>query len=160
MTYGSAQQTTTSSTDQTPENAGSSHVRTHKPRRLQYVLQAVNAWGTRPFRYGETDCCQFAAYVLEYLTGENPMAELSYHSRVEADQLIRSLGGLTGALTTTLDREPVPKVHLLPGDPVLLRRPGVEAVCVYLGTENVIGLDLQGVPRRFPLRWCPYGWAV
>lgn len=131
-----------------------------RPRRLAYVLQAVNAWGHRPIRYGESDCCMFAAHVLHYLTGRDFAKRLTWNSKREADDLIRRLGGLSGALTTVLEREPGSKVFLRPGDPVLLRRPGVEAICIYLGTDHVIGLDLQGRPQRFPLRWCPYGWAV
>lgn len=154
-----AQQIPTSSRDRSSKNGAFSGVRAHKPRRTAFVLQALNAWGQRPFRYGQADCCQLAAFVVDYLTGKDYSAAFEYHSKAQADALIAGHGSLSELVSSVLG-PPVPKAELRPGDPVLLDVGGVGALMVYLGTENVAGLDLSGRIQRYPLRFCRWGWRT
>jgi len=70
--------------------------------RLATVNEVVNTMTGANFKYGELDCCLFAALVAEKLTGKNYAEEFSYDSEEEAYQIIEEKGGLAGLLTYLL----------------------------------------------------------
>lgn len=45
-------------------------------------------------KYGESDCCQFAASYLERLTGRNVLEELTYKNHRQADKILSERGGI------------------------------------------------------------------
>ena len=61
--------------------------------RLNDVIEAAL---DRPFRWGENDCCLFAADVVHVLTGRDPAADYRgrYASAAQAAKLIQRLGGI------------------------------------------------------------------
>lgn len=157
----SAQQNATSSREQSKKNAACSdvHMQQLLPRRLPYVLQALNAWGERPFAYGTADCCQFVAHVAKYLTGKDYAAGFNYSTWAESERLLAASGGLCGLLSGVLG-DPVPKARLIPGDVALWRRGSLEAATVYLGTGNVAALTIRGGIEALSDRRVRWGWRI
>lgn len=58
---------------------------------------------TRPFKWGEHDCCTFAGGAVEAMTDVDPMPEFrgKYRSAASSSRALRSIGG--GDLARTLD---------------------------------------------------------
>ena len=61
------------------------------------MRKVIDKYASLPFTYG-TDCCQFAADVIEHFTGNNPIADLVYTDERSAYRIIRGFGGLGAAL--------------------------------------------------------------
>ena len=75
-------------------------------------------WSEKPFSYGE-DCCQFAAAVVEAITGHNPMRSFVYESERQALRVIARYGGLRQAIIATLG-SPIPVADARDGDVLLV----------------------------------------
>ena len=55
-------------------------------------------WQFRPFQWGKTDCCQFAARSVQFLHGITPPATPPYCTRRAALRVVRGLGGYVGMM--------------------------------------------------------------
>jgi hypothetical protein len=86
------------------------------------IRKALRAIATEEFRYGQTDCCQFAARVAQEITGIN-YAQMFYYSSEKAAQSIVDEFGSIEAMVTSVLGEPSPVEDLQDGDPVLVRLP-------------------------------------
>lgn len=86
--------------------------------RLAVVNGVVNTMTDEDFKYGDLDCCLFAALVAQDISGHDYAAEFNYDSEDEAAQIIAAHGGLEGLLTALLG-EPTTNTPR-PGDTVLL----------------------------------------
>lgn len=118
------------------------------------MMEVFDRYILRPFVYGESDCCQFAAACIEHQTGENPARGIEYSNEEQARALIRAHGGLCGLVS-----------HFL-GDPVevpqdgyiaLVRRPTLLGV-VYRGriVARTPG-DINDIPlERAERFWSPW----
>ena len=86
-----------------------------------------------PFGFGSQDCCTFPAKVIEARTGRNPLGTLSWSSALEAERLLKSMGGLKAAVTACLG-EPVAPLLARVGDPVMVMDGDREMLTVCHGT--------------------------
>ena len=64
---------------------------------LDYIVEQAR----QPFEWGKTDCVQFAAGMIERLTGARPDLP-SYSSEIDAKRVLVSLGGLEAAVSKYL----------------------------------------------------------
>ena len=65
---------------------------------LAYLQEQV----VKPFAWGSTDCVQFAAGIVERVTGNNYAASYTYDSELSAARLIRDAGGLEALVSKHL----------------------------------------------------------
>lgn len=74
----------------------------------------------RPFKYGETDCCLFAADCVQAMTGHDPAADArgEYTDERGAARVMKKLGGLEAIAATRCGPEVSPAVARV-GDVVL-----------------------------------------
>lgn len=80
------------------------------------LVQKVEEWRYRPFEWGVSDCCQFAADVVLALTGTDHRAAFpQYGSREEAEAIIAQHGGMVGLLSSVLG-EAKPVARAMRGD--------------------------------------------
>lgn len=98
--------------------------------RLQDVLAAAK---TRPFTWGEHDCCLFGADVVRAQTGRDPAEKWrgTYGTASEAVRLLAELGGLD-ALCAMAGSEADPVMAGL-GDVGIAASAERECVCVHSG---------------------------
>ena len=66
------------------------------------VGRVVDRWRGRPFRYGETDCCQFVGELFRARHGRNPMDAFVYSGVDGASRIVGQYGSLRAAVTATL----------------------------------------------------------
>tara|TARA_Y100000593_G_C4242480_1_gene302881 strand:- start:633 stop:1031 length:399 start_codon:yes stop_codon:yes gene_type:complete len=122
------------------------------------VLEALNDWEKTDFHYGRSDCCQFAGFITERLTGKNYLSQFSYEGKAEADALIEKHNGL-GNLIDSLLGESVSIEDLNDGNPVLMKLPIVgELLGIWLGNVGV-GVTEKGLVRVLPA-YCVRGWVT
>tara|TARA_R110000782_G_scaffold33535_10_gene80798 strand:+ start:1432 stop:1818 length:387 start_codon:yes stop_codon:yes gene_type:complete len=100
------------------------------------VIQALNSWQKRSFKYGESDCCKFAAHVLTEITGRDYIARFDYHNEKDAFELIEQHGSLAGLVSHALGVKS--GTNYIDGDPVMVRLPIIgDAMGVKLGNYAV-----------------------
>lgn len=120
------------------------------------TLQAINKWKRRDFRYGDSDCCQFTAFIVRELTGRDYAQPFSYDSEAEAYKFITEHGGLRDFAKSILGDE---STNLKSGDPVIMRLPMVgELMGVLLG-ETIVSVCAAGLVR-VDRRYLICGWSV
>jgi hypothetical protein len=66
------------------------------------IVKALNKWPKQTFKYGVTDCCQFASFMVKELTGVDHAAEFDYRGAEGAEQIITQHNGLVGLFTYLL----------------------------------------------------------
>ena len=121
------------------------------------ILGVISRWSRRKFRYGAVDCCQFAGDIVREVTGRNPMDAFSYSSREEAEEIIRSHGGLEAAVSATLG-EPVGTDQAEDGDVLMVdSEQGPAVATCYRG--RAIVLTPNG-PMDWPLQFATRCWKV
>lgn len=114
----------------------------------------IDKYAGLPFSYG-TDCCQFAAEVIEHFTGNNPIAGLVYSDERSAYRIIRELGGMGAALRHYLG---APYAGHKDGDICLINaNDGREAAAVIY--RNRVIARVEGGLMDYPLArakavWC------
>ena len=85
---------------------------------------------TRPFKWGEHDCCTFASGAVEAMTGVDPMPEFrgKYRSAATSSRALRTIGA--GDLARTLDSKfrSVPASLAQRGDIVM--HDGLLSICL------------------------------
>jgi len=125
------------------------------PSRLQAVFSAAR---TRPFAWGEHDCCLHAAAVVEACTGVDLAAPWrgTYSTAAEAARLLASLGGLR-ALAAQAGPE-IDPAFATAGDVALIEgEDGSELLAVHSGqvwtAVSVAGLVVVREPSRVLAAW-------
>jgi hypothetical protein len=122
------------------------------------VLQALNKWQRRDFDYGDSDCCQFAGFVVKELTGKDYLADFDYTSEDEANQIIKSNGDLEATVSSVLGKS-ITDINSLPdGSPVLLDLPEGSAMGIKFG-NYAVGLVKKGM-TKIPNQHISVGWQV
>jgi hypothetical protein len=120
------------------------------------VLAALNKWQRRQFNYGDADCCQFTAFIVNELTGHDYTADFIYQSEQEADNIINKFKGLKALIVSILGE---PSQQLKDGDPCLVNIPlSGELMGVKLGS-SIVALTQRGMIRIHE-RYLVCGWSV
>lgn len=113
----------------------------------------IDAAETRQFKWGEFDCCLFAADVIKILTGDDPAKEFrgTYTTARQALRLVKNSGGSVGMIGAGLGFQEIPPLYAGVGDIMRLRLPGtmvqfggIGAVC--LG-PTIAFLNKNGLER-------------
>lgn len=104
------------------------------------VLQALNTWKKRQFSYGDADCCQFAGFVVEQLTGQDYLESFEYNSEDVANRIISSHGDLKATVSSVLGE---PTTDIKDGDPCLVQLPYGQLLGIKLG-NSVVCLAKKG----------------
>ena len=123
------------------------------------VIDALNKWERRSFRYGDADCCQFAGFIARELTGTNYLKSFQYASEEAAYQIIEGHGSLKEAVISVLG-DPTDDLDELPdGSPVLLEVPRHgEVMGVKLGDQAVC--LVQNGMAQLPNKLIKSGWSL
>lgn len=119
---------------------------------------ALTAEKVKPFAWGQSDCCRFAARLVEAMTGEDVMAGFDYSSEAEARLQIGSFGGLRQFLRHTFG--PWRKPAFAHRGDVMLAKGGM-AVGVCLGSRVAVMTEDRGyeaLPRSAFVAAFPLGW--
>ncbi|MDA0790256.1 MAG: hypothetical protein O2780_12465 [Proteobacteria bacterium] len=98
------------------------------------IRKALRAIAAEEFRYGQTDCCQFAARVAQEITGIDYARLFYYNSERAAQSIVDEFGSLEVMVTSVLG-EPSPVDDLQDGDPVLVRLPVIN--------QDALGIRLR-----------------
>lgn len=123
------------------------------------MARVVLAHRRVPHVWGQTDCCRFAARVVDAMTGSGLELQLRelYDDEASAQALIRFHGSLERAVTALLRQDPL-GVRARRGDLVLIE--GGDAVGICDG-QYVLAMGPDGirdqVPRTEILRVWPIG---
>jgi hypothetical protein len=104
----------------------------------------------RPFRYGEHDCCLFAANVALALTGSDPAATLRgrYKTRLGAQRLIAAAGGLeslAAQLASASGYAEIAPLLAQRGDAVLIETARADALGVIDDAGRIACAGLHGL---------------
>jgi hypothetical protein len=117
---------------------------------------------TRPFRYGDWDCCIFAADAIQQISGVDIAAEFrgKYGSRREAYDLIRSVRLVAERVATIHGMQQVPITYARRGDMALIPR----ARDYSLGIVSLTGKEIVVLRSRtlmtLPLSYGLVAWHV
>ncbi len=121
------------------------------------ISDLVHEYPARRIDYKRADCARFAAYIVERLTGDNPIP-WAYSSQKEAEAILAEHGGLVRAVSAVMGKLRPTKV-LEPGDPVIYRFPGVVGLGVVDDEKRfAFILHEKGSVVRIPLGYCVGGW--
>jgi len=121
------------------------------------VSQIVAQWKVAPFKRGSTDCCAFADYVVWSLTGEHYLPV--YSSDEEAQEICEKYGGLSGAVSHSMERPPVPREELSEGDVAYISHESMEGVGIVMG-RRVATVVEDGRLVALPMRVVEHGWKT
>lgn len=122
------------------------------------IHQALNKWRKRNFNFGDADCCQFAGFIVQELTGKNYLATFAYQSEVEADEIIFGFGGLEHTVESVLGDSERSFNILGDGSPVLCNTPHGQLLGVKLGSV-AIALGKKGF-INLPQSMVKAGWNI
>ena len=120
------------------------------------TAQAINKWERREFSYGDSDCCQFTAFVVKQLTGRDYARQFSYSSEAEADALISAQGDLRDFAASILGE---PTGGLKTGDPVIMDLPQIGQVMGVILGDKLVSVCKRGL-IRVDKRYLVCGWAL
>lgn len=120
------------------------------------VYAALNKWKRREFRYGDADCCQFAAFIVKELTGKDYAEQFKYESEAQAEVLIGREGELVDFIGSILGKA---SSDLKDGDPCIVDIPIAGQVCGIKLSDRVVCLTEKGM-IRIPDRYLIAGWSV
>lgn len=121
------------------------------------VAEAVRAWRVRPFRRGSTDCCAFADFVVWKLTGKHYLP--AYSTDEEAQAICEKYGGLSGAVSYSMERAPVPVEELSEGDVAYISRGAFGGIGVVMGRKVATVVE-DGRVIALPMRFVEHGWKT
>lgn len=126
---------------------------------LRYAKEC-NKWRDAPFKWGEHDCCLWAANIVLALTGQDFANDLrfSYDSALGAAKVLERLGGVEAIATAALG-EPVPVLMAGVGDIVCIDQEGRRSLAVCNGT-NVLAVAAAGGLAVLPLTDAVLLWKV
>jgi len=122
------------------------------------LAAVIRDWSDRPFRYGLTDCCQFAADAVRLRRPGDPMRRFCYSDEDSARALVNQYGSLRDAIASELGK-PVDVSETTDGDVLLVDSPvfGQAAAIRYRG--RCIVRTATGV-TDWPLSRAVCGWRV
>lgn len=120
------------------------------------VQTALNRWQRRQFNYGDADCCQFAAFIVNEMTGKNYASQFKYNSEAQAESIISKKGKLADLIQSVLGE---PSNDLKDGDPCVLDLPIIGQVCGIKYQGSVVCLTAKGM-KQLPDRYLVLGWSV
>ena len=120
------------------------------------TLDAINQWNRRQFSYGDSDCCQFAAFVVKQLTGRDYAEQFTYKTKEEADALISAQGDLRDFAQSILG---APTGNLKTGDPVIVELPTIGLAMGILIGDKIASVCERGL-IRVDKRYLVCGWAL
>ena len=127
--------------------------------RIPALNAAIEAARDKPFKWGEHDCCIFAANVVRDMTGADFAAGYrgQYHDARSALEIVAKNAGLEAIATQALG-EPIPASKAKRGDVVLVDTEGRHALGICIG-ERVAAPGRDGLV--FPLmdQWIK-AWTV
>ena len=123
------------------------------------AIEAVSEWGDRELVWGKTDCCQFADFVVEKLTGHRYI-HWSYTSELGAAKILVEHGGLAGAVTHAMEREPVEPADLKIGAVTEIDCEGPNALGIYVGYGVVSAIGPDGAQVVYPIGDAVRGWNI
>jgi len=123
---------------------------------MENVQTALNRWQRRQFNYGDADCCQFAAFIVNEITGKNYASQFKYNSEAQAESIISRKGKLVDLIESVLGE---PSDDLKDGDPCVLDLPIIGQVCGIKYQGSVVCLTAKGM-KQLPDRYLVLGWSV
>lgn len=107
------------------------------------VLRALNNWKRREFKYGDSDCCSFIAFIVNELIGVDHRENFTYNSEDEANQIIEDYGSFE-ALIDSVFGEPQ---EASDGCPVMLKLPIVGKVMGIKLDDTVVCVTKHGMSQ-------------
>ena len=120
------------------------------------ITEALNSWNRRDFNYGDADCCQFAAFIVQQMTGKDFATDFNYQSESQAYEIVEQEGKLVDFLQTVLGN---PSTELKDGDPCVVDLPIIGQVCGVKYKSNVVCLTDKGL-TKIRDRYLLSGWSV
>lgn len=118
----------------------------------------VEEWRSRAFAWGTADCCQFAAEVVEAITGDDKRSLFpAYADEAAARAIIAANGGLSGLASAALGASKHPS-RAMRGDVVLLDRGEGELIGICIGSR-IVAPGLQGLEFA-PMSCALAAWSV
>ena len=120
------------------------------------VQTALNKWHRRQFNYGDADCCQFAAFIVNEMTGKNYASQFKYESEAQAEVLVGREGELVDFIESVLGE---PSEDIKDGDPCVVDLPIIGQVCGIKYQGSVVCLTARGM-KQIPDRYLISGWSV
>ena len=130
--------------------------------RRRAVRETLLDVANEPFKWGEIDCCQFAAMVAHRITGKDYSAGYEYATENEANGILESFDeSLETMVTSLLHVKPCEDLKRLTiGDPVLLTIPGVGELLGVMGDKAVFVKSETGVLKWPRLNSIKAGWNL
>lgn len=120
------------------------------------VLKALNKWERRQFEYGSVDCCQFAGFIVNEITGRDYLVDFDYNSEDTANKIISANGDLIKTASLVLGPPTKNVTGLRDGCPVIVDLKGLQIMGIKLGLDAVCLLTKGLV--RVPVSHALVGW--
>jgi hypothetical protein len=122
------------------------------------LSERVEAWRHRPFRYGESDCCQFVADVVLAISGIDYRARFPrYASESEAYEVLAAHSGAQGLIESVLGPAMAPSFARR-GDVVLADFGDGLAAGICLGVQ-CCAPGARGLTFR-PMTFAVAAWSI
>ncbi len=124
---------------------------------LARLWAEIEAAETRPFLWGQHDCCKFAARCVEAVTGEP--VELPYDDKPSAFRYLTEQGGIAAAVTARYG-EPTTWWKVQRGDLCLVDTPdGIGSLGVCMGPTIACVSQDRGL-EYLPLDAATHCWRI
>ena len=120
------------------------------------VLKALNKWERRQFEYGSVDCCQFAGFIVNEITGLDYLVDFDYNSEDTANKIISANGDLIKTASLVLGSPSKNVTGLRDGCPVIVEIKDLQIMGIKLGLDAVCLLTKGLV--RVPVSHALVGW--
>ena len=120
------------------------------------IRAALNAWERQEFDYGKTDCCQFASFIVNHITGVDYSAGFHYDNESDALALIAKHDNLEGLISSIIGE---PSDEFGDGDPVLCDLPVAGDTMGIKYGDGAVCITQKGmiqVPNKYIVR----GWGL
>lgn len=119
-------------------------------------LSSLNAWEKKDFKYGSTDCCQFASHVVKEITGEDHAAKFAYGSEEEAQKIIAEHNGLVGLISSLIGE---PTKAEKDGDVCVLFIPSIGELLGIRYKDDVVCITEKGL-KAVEYKYVIAEWAI
>lgn len=132
----------------------------------RHLIETIEAAQKRPFVFGESDCCLFAADVFEAMTGTDPASKWrgKYKSEKGAIRMLKRIGGggfveAMEIIMLGLGLEEVKPVFAQRGDVVLVMNGGRHILGVIDSRGLITAMSTDGVVQ-LPLDQAERAWRI
>ena len=117
----------------------------------------VDSCISRPFKFGEYDCCIFCGDCIQLVTDDDPMEVFrgTYSGELQANLLINKLGGLDQACSDIFG-DKIKASDIMRGD-LVMTETGALGICV--GKWVASPCKPAGISFLMRSSWS-YGWAI